>query len=321
MQHRTCVGLPARGILSPTWRCPECKKGEVRDNRDDAPVRGRSSAITDDFIQRGQPSSSPTSHTSQREQSAKTDITNEDLMEELKAMRFDLVNFRKEISGLKVEIQTCINRIDGLESRIDALEKCTVVQNAGPGDFNKVINQLKSDLNDRDQDLLANDLEVRNIPEEKGENPTHLIISVAAKLGLNLENRDIVIAERIGGRFYNATNSEGPTEARSRAIVVRMARRDLRDELLHNARVRRSADTSDIGVAGRPVRFYINERLTKINRQLFRLARDAGRRNGWQFVWTRRGRILARRKPGDAVVRIRDENDVFNNIGPVTNTI
>ncbi|KAJ0176311.1 hypothetical protein K1T71_008485 [Dendrolimus kikuchii] len=41
MVHRSCVALPAKGTLSPTWRCPECRKGDVRDNRDDTPVRGR----------------------------------------------------------------------------------------------------------------------------------------------------------------------------------------------------------------------------------------------------------------------------------------
>ncbi|KAJ0182265.1 hypothetical protein K1T71_001634 [Dendrolimus kikuchii] len=199
---------------------------------------------------------------------------------------------------------------------MEALENRSLAQKEVPPDVNGIINQLRADLNDRDQDLLGNDLEIRNIPEEKGENPIHLIVSVAGKLGVKLESRDIVSAERIGSRFLNATNPEGSTEPRSRALVVRMTRRDVRDELLHSARVRRNADTGDI-IAGKVQRFYINERLTRTNRQLFRLARDAGRQYGWQFVWTKRGRILARRKQGDPVVRIRVENDVINNIGPI----
>ncbi|CAG5037141.1 unnamed protein product [Parnassius apollo] len=51
------------------------------------------------------------------------------------------------------------------------------------------VNQLQADLNDRDQELLANDVELSGIPEESGENPTHLVLSVVTKLGVHLEER------------------------------------------------------------------------------------------------------------------------------------
>ncbi|XP_075991862.1 uncharacterized protein LOC142987171 [Anticarsia gemmatalis] len=114
-----------------------------------------------------------------------------------------------------------------------------------------------------------------------------------------IEDRDIVSADRIGGRRIDATSAAGEMEIRPRTVIVRLARRSLRDDLINGARVRRGATTADLNMAGAPRRFYVNERLTKLNRLLFRRARDAGQRAGWKYVWTRHGRILARRGPGD----------------------
>lgn len=311
-QHRNCVALPAKGNLTGVWRCSDCKKGDIKDHKDD-PNWGSQSLSSEEH---SQSDSSPT--LTVQKSVTSLDVTNKDIIEEVRAMRLDLLNFRQEISELQIEVRSCVTRIDGLEAKLEALEKRSTAKNEECGDINSVINQLRADLNDRDQDLLANDLEIRGIPEEKGENPTHLIVTIAAKLGISLQSHDIVSAERIGGRFLNVTNSQGAMEPRSRALVVRMTRRDIRDELLQSARVRRTINTSDIGLIGRVQRFYINERLTKNNRQLFRLARDTGRQNNWQFIWTKRGRILARRKPGDPVVRIHGEKDIIDIIGPIT---
>lgn len=71
---------------------------------------------------------------------------------------------------------------------------------------------------------------------------------------------------------------------RPRLIVTRFARRAVRDRLLREARLRRGATTEGICMPVPPRRFYINERLTRVNRQLFRQARQLGEDN-WRFVW------------------------------------
>ncbi|KAJ8728928.1 hypothetical protein PYW07_006624 [Mythimna separata] len=88
--------------------------------------------------------------------------------------------------------------------------------------------------------------------------------------------------------------------------------------LLNGARVRRGATTENLGLAGKPVRFYVNERLTKRNQQLFRQTRAAAGLHGWSFVWSKRGRILVRNKPGDPAFRITSEEDIGKFIGPLS---
>ncbi|XP_041973933.1 uncharacterized protein LOC121729477 [Aricia agestis] len=218
-------------------------------------------------------------------------------------------HIKREFQLLREELGA---RITSLEKRVSALED---EQQRGlpSSDLESVVEKLKNDINEKDQELLSNDVEIGNLPEVDKENPIHSVLLVAAKIGMKLDERDIVSAERIGARRINATDpssTSGQPPARPRRLVVRLTRRDLRDQLLACARVRRGATTADLGMPGAPTRFYINERLTKINRQLFHQARETGNRLGWKYVWTKRGRILARQKPGESVSIIRNEEDI-----------
>lgn len=280
LHHRSCVALLSKGNITSSWKCSDCNKGEPKDNRNDTP----------------------------------DGCTNREILDEIRAMRLDVRNLHNEISDMKNEIRCCLIRVDQLEDRIEALEKRTFIQSEVGPEVSTLICQLRLDFNEREQDFLANDLEIRNIPEENSENPTNLIIKVADSLGLKLENREIVSAERIGKSFINAVNRKEPVYLRPRTLVVRLARRELRDEFLNKTR---TANTGDRNNLGKGQRFFINERLTKFNRKLFWLAR----KNKWQFVWTKRGHILARQCPSDHVLRIRTENDITENIGPVTDNL
>ncbi|CAG9118478.1 unnamed protein product [Plutella xylostella] len=98
-----------------------------------------------------------------------------------------------------------------------------------------------------DEELLGNDVEVSNLPEENGENATHMIMAVATKLGVTLRESDIVSAERVGAR-RRAPGEGGDAGAgaagRPRPLVVRFTRRAVKDELTAAARVRRGAVVS-----------------------------------------------------------------------------
>lgn len=57
--------------------------------------------------------------------------------------------------------------------------------------------QLKLELNDRDQEHLDNDVEIACVPETKGEGLPHIIMTLSTKLGLNLTVQDFVSATRV----------------------------------------------------------------------------------------------------------------------------
>lgn len=98
---------------------------------------------------------------------------------------------------------------------------------------------------------------------------------------------------------------------------MRLARRVLRDQLLKEARVRRGVTTEGVGLPGSPRRFYVNERLTRVNRMLFRKARECKENCGWRYAWTRDGKIYVRQRSGvsEPKHRIYNENDLMRVFG------
>ncbi|CAG9794455.1 unnamed protein product [Diatraea saccharalis] len=169
-------------------------------------------------------------------------------------------------------------------------------------------------------DNCENDIELTCIPEQKEESLLHIVSVVATKLGVDLSEQDIVSAARMG-RTIDATQSYAIP--RPRPIVVRLERRATRDKLHEAAKVRRGATTEDMGFSGKPCRFFINERLTKHNRQLFKKARDMGRSLGWRYIWTKDGRVFARQRPGSDAPRrhLRTEADLDRIFGTATKRI
>ncbi|XP_052744509.1 uncharacterized protein LOC128199358 [Bicyclus anynana] len=175
----------------------------------------------------------------------------------------------------------------------------------------KSINQLQLELNLREQGNLSSDLQISGIPEYENESLTHIITTVAAKLQVNINEQDIATSMRVGPKRPANNLSSGAHSFRSRPIAVRLARRSTRDELLKNARVRRGCTSGDLGLPSHEVRrVYINERLTRINRQIFTKAREAARAARWRFVWTKDGRIFARRAESSDVHMLQTEEDI-----------
>ncbi|XP_041972216.1 uncharacterized protein LOC121728160 [Aricia agestis] len=232
----------------------------------------------------------------------------------------ELREYRQEMSEWRSDVH---KRLDSLERRIELVEQRQENPPSSPkvAELEMVVSQLKSELNDRDQEALLTDLDVGNLPETTGENTVHTVTVLATKLGVQLSSADIVFAERVGAVERSPTGDvTAAEERRARRIVVRLARRDLRDELLQAARVRRTLSSTDLGAPGAPRRVYVNERLTRANRALFHQAREECRRLQWRYSWTKRGRIFVRLADGKPVHAIRTEADltrVFNsaNVG------
>ncbi|XP_063389195.1 uncharacterized protein LOC134674981 [Cydia fagiglandana] len=241
------------------------------------------------------------------------------LREEMRTMNSNILALRTTITGLSSRMDSCDSRVDNLCARVEALESKTGHpngHNSTEASMLETIAQLKVDLNDRDQDMLYNDIEISSVPEHAGENTTHIVTTLGQKLGVTLSEHDIVDASRVGRAPLLDGGVEGPP-SRPRLLVVRLARRAVRDQLLQAARVRRGATTEGTGLPGPSCRFYVNERLTPFNRRLFQRARQLKEHHGWRYAWTRDGRIYLRQRPGTDSPRhrIRTEMDLIRVFG------
>lgn len=99
-----------------------------------------------------------------------------------------------------------------------------------------IIDQLRTDLNDKDQLSLLNDLEINGVPEYRDESSVHIIRTLAMKIGVTLGDRDVVSSKRMGP--VSGSGGTANAQPRARPLVVRLATRTLHDELLQSARAR-----------------------------------------------------------------------------------
>ncbi|KAI8433395.1 hypothetical protein MSG28_015435 [Choristoneura fumiferana] len=219
-----------------------------------------------------------------------------------------------QMSAVKEEIRalsekTKVLEADNVSLRAELARRNTLEDNSGTLQ-NRIV-QLQTEIEERDQWSLLNDLEVSGIPESRGESTMHIILAIAVKLGVALDEREVVHAMRVGPIRPSDEASETSKSSRPRPIVVRLVRRALRDALIKSARVRRGSTTADLGLPDhRPCPFYVNERLTRSNRILLGKARDLGNKLKWRFVWSKDGKVLVRQNENSKVFRIRAECDL-----------
>lgn len=315
--HKECVGFTDKFTVSKDWSCPECTKKKVRKgDNSSTPVRNVCSSSAQ-RVDRA-PVSPQRTDTSREvppvcAPHSEAPVSVDDagmcgLRQELAVCVAEMREFRREMADLRMSLSGINARLDSFEQRLETVEKHQAPSSDIVAGLECTVLQLKQELNDKEQESLQADLEIGHLPEEKGENILHTLTVVGAKLGVVLEERDVVYAERVGTQQGAAAASE---ELRARRVVVRFTRRELRDRFLQAARVRRTLTAADAGrtATGHRDRIFVNERLTRVNRQLFHRVRDECRRLQWRFSWTKRGRIYARQADGKPAYPIRSEGD------------
>lgn len=307
------------------WKCQECKNKElktdtlIKQGLQQSPNNNKDETHRENITLRRQEKQKtmativPASAVSTASGLQTNELTSELklLRQDIKEMRNDMLDFKSTIANLLVAINTCNQRLDRLESRVEVVESKHDGKRAEDISLlENTIADLKMELNDRDQDLLRNDIEIAGIPEEKNELTLHLVLAVVTKLGVTVEERDVVCAERVG-----AVRRDQGDAVRPRPIVVQLARRTLRDNLLAAARVRRGITTDGLGLTTAACPLYINERLTRYNRHIFYKARTEAKLTNWKHVWTRGGKVFARKDNGCPLHRLRFESDLSKVFG------
>ncbi|KAI5639003.1 hypothetical protein NE865_08455 [Phthorimaea operculella] len=98
--------------------------------------------------------------------------------------------FAAQIKQLSETVDSFKSRFLTIEERVDSLEKLVGSQEKDTS-LALTVQRLKIEINARDQELLANDVEITGIPETNGENPIHIVTLVGNKLGVQVEERDV----------------------------------------------------------------------------------------------------------------------------------
>lgn len=331
-----CVNVTQRSFnsmrqtLKDKWKCPGCQSKERRGDNQNTPVRSslqEDSALDDScagYVTKRKPLSAPPVLEDDSEEDvsltkgmlrsiikdeisrAVTESVGRIVKEQLQCINDILGTFKVSLSSIDTQLESLKSTLEERTKTIDGLRK----ENSRLRDS---VQRMEEHIRLSEQQALVNDVDIVGVPESKGEVVVHVVMTLARKLGVSLTEGDIVSASRVG-----AARDEATGRARARPIVVRLVRRALRDDLLRASRVRRGVTTADAGLVGESRRFYVNERLTRENRQLFLKAREIGARLKWKFVWSKDGRVYARQRQDEDSPRhqLRSEADLKRVFGP-----
>lgn len=320
------------------WCCPECTNKKPKQGNINTPIRNINTSEgysrecsttnvtkqnTDDNVtlrEKPKASTQPLTHTPATRDHPDFEGMRDFMLEELKLHLSDL--FRTQMSGVREAISSLTDTIRAQNTRIQQLEAKVLELESKPPQsvltLQNTIGQLTCKIHEQEQASLSNDVEISGCPESVNENPVHIVMMVASKIGVTLDERDIVSVERAGPKLVG---DKDQIPNRGRALVVRLTRRGARDAILRAARVRRGLNTDGLQLPGpaaaTPVPIYVNERLTRHGRLIFQRARFLARELKYKYVWTREGKIYVRQEHGKERHRLCLESDLMRVFGKI----
>lgn len=206
---------------------------------------------------------------------------------------------RAELRDLKKSVQHCSDTCDDVKDVTQDLKalrdelKSLVSENQKLKAENK---QLTLKLQELEQYQRSNNLEIKGVPDEC--DPLVAVRKICELVSEPVDERDIDICHRV------------PTaNSTTKNIVVRFVRRAKRDSILAKAKKMRIG-AKDVGLVGDNSPIFVNEHLTRHNKQLLGATVAKKKELKWKFVWTAGGKVLARKDEDSRVLRISSSDDL-----------
>lgn len=157
------------------------------------------------------------------------------------------------------------------------------------------IQALKEELNTSEQYSRLPNLEIHGLPQRPHENLGEIIADIARRVGVSdFQPSDVVAVHRLpSGR------SETPP------VLVRFQSVGGKKKWMA-ARGRLHALSQGSSLP----RLYFNDNLTRLNRELFWMARSRAKEMHFKFVWVRDGNIFAKKDEAGRAIRIFRQADL-----------
>lgn len=325
-----CLGISVQTFeqqpeeLKECWICPQCVCSQPKQGNSSTPVRsaintGSCSNANVNMVRGSKGKAKPVVAFS----STQSAIEVSDLIKEIKELRKEMTSVKEqnsEISLLRKDIQDLKNELSVLNTSISnklrVFQKQLEDKDIEIAHLQQTISSVQSSLNQQEQISLRNELEIQGVPEEKTENLTHILLTISQILSVDLQETEINNLTRAGPKPNSISTRKVP-----RPIIAQFIRKAKKDEMLLAARTRKNLTTEPILPSAPPTKIYLNERLTKTNRLLFREARTRAAHHGFRYCWIRNGSIFIRKMDNygpekSPAILIRSTEDLDELVGP-----
>jgi hypothetical protein len=184
----------------------------------------------------------------------------------------------KHMDKLENNITQLKDTVDTLQTRLDNIEKW---------------DRLES-------------VEILGVPEGKSEDLSAIISKLGNEVGVKISASDIVFATRVAQR--------SPTPSRPKPIVAKLARRQLKTDLISGMRRLASqkggCQSSALNILGPSFPVYVNEHLTQKTKALLSKTKVITKDLGFRFTWVRNGKIFVRKLETSPAILINSEGDL-----------
>lgn len=293
------------------WLCPFCVCSRPKGDNNTTPVRAQTVSVP--LKTSYKPCSNINMSRGSKPMGTKAIITRGDsemstLITELRVLKQELAEVKQQNLEIKNQMTLISTTLD--HNLVECNKKLQVAEQEIIF-LKQTVGNLQKQVLAREQDGLSHDLEITGLTELAHENLAHIAMVISKKIGIELSEVEIDDVKRVGPKTQKLSiNKKFP-----RPIVLKLLRKRKRDELINAAKSRRNLTSENI-VEGEPTKIYLNERLTKENRHLFRLSRSRSNEYSFRYCWIKNGGIYVRKADGSPAIRISTTSDLDEKIGP-----
>lgn len=230
----------------------------------------------------------------------------EELKREMKEFKSKIErDLRHELREMKDSLDFVNKEYEDAKSKNEQLER----ENEALKEANKTLldesNKAKKQLEEHEIRITASEqysrnrnVEIKGVKKEDSEDLMKIVSLIGNALEEQVTPDDIEVCHRTKTRNESSHN-----------IVVQFKTRSKRDSLLLKARkTRLSMKNLDENNEESPI--YVNEHLCPVMKKLLGITVARKKECKWKFVWTRDGRIFARRDETSNVINVRSERDI-----------
>jgi hypothetical protein len=219
----------------------------------------------------------------------------------------ELVTVKKTVTALETSVKfmsekfdETMKKLEESNAKVEMLEKKVDKLTEVNKQSEKVVADLQIRLRDTEQYARNRNVEISGVEQISNENLLDVMDNISEKLGIPFSSEDIDIIHRVPAR-------RGATPK----IIAQFSSRTVRNQWLANKK-KAIIMSNDVVSRGKLTsRVYLNTHLTSQWHELLWKARQHGRPKGYQHVWFRDNKILAKKNLNDSeVIVIITESDI-----------
>lgn len=219
------------------------------------------------------------------------------LVSSVAEIKTNMETFEKSLAATATEVSHLHDKTEVIEERLTHLENRPEKCKQDLHQLQEKIALISTEKRDREQWNRLNNIEIKGIPMSDSENLLDIIITISKTISQPIQREQI--------NFITRTRSY----TNCKPIIACFLNRYIKEDFLAAAKKFKDLTASRLGFAC-DSKVHINEHLTPENKKLLTKTKEATKFHGWKFVWTKNGRIQARKNETSKIHIINSDDDI-----------